>query len=250
MTALTAAAGAGPYHHLVRFHVVVAEDDPLQAQLLRRYLEAEQFSVTVVGDGREALETVRREQPHLLLLDVMLPRVDGLDICRALRAESDIPILMITARSTEDDVLLGFDLGADDYITKPYSPRQLMARVRTLLRRTRATPAHGSPIAAGEVVIDRPRHEVRVRGRLVELTRAEFRLLDVLAENAGIVFTRAQLLERMHGTDRFITERTIDVHMRNLRAKIEADPAQPAHLLTVYGLGYKFADARGPSSAT
>jgi DNA-binding response OmpR family regulator len=233
---------ARKYHGVMAAHVVVAEDDPLQAELLRRYLESEKYRVTVAGDGREVLEVVRREQPALLILDVMLPRVDGLDVCRILRAESDLPILMLTARSTEDDILLGLDLGADDYVTKPYSPRQLMARVRTLLRRSRVSAdASGDSAVLGPIAVDSARHEVRVNGELVELTRAEFRLLDVLVENVGLVFSRAQLLDRIHGSDRFITERTIDVHVRNVRAKIEPDPSTPRHLLTVYGIGYKFA---------
>jgi DNA-binding response OmpR family regulator len=232
----------GKYHGQMVAHVVLAEDDPLQAELLRRYLESEHYRVTVAGDGREVLETVRREPPDLLILDVMLPRVDGLDVCRVLRAESDVPILMLTAKSTEDDILLGLDLGADDYVTKPYSPRQLMARVRTLLRRSRISGAADERrTVIGAIAVDSARHEVRVDGDLVELTRAEFRLLDVLVENVGLVFSRAQLLERIHGTDRFITERTIDVHVRNVRAKIESDPSDPRYLLTVYGVGYKFA---------
>lgn len=250
-TGSRAHSAPGKYHGDMAAHVVLAEDDPLQAELLRRYLESEQYRVTVATDGREVLEAVRREHPELLILDVMLPRVDGLDVCRILRAESDIPILMLTARSSEDDILLGLDLGADDYVTKPYSPRQLMARVRTLIRRSRLTGTAVDPGAApGPIVVDPSRHEVRVNGELVELTRAEFRLLDVLVDNEGLVFSRAQLLERIHGSDRFITERTIDVHVRNVRAKIETDPANPQHLLTVYGVGYKFAASGAPSDAT
>jgi len=238
----------GKYHRTMPVHVVLAEDDPLQAELLRRYLESEQYRVTVAVDGREVLDVVRRERPELLILDVMLPRVDGLDVCRILRAESDVPILMLTARSSEDDILLGLDLGADDYVTKPYSPRQLMARVRTLLRRVRLSEGSSEDAGTpGPVAIDPARHEVRVRGELVELTRAEFRLLAVLVENTGLVFSRAQLLDRIHGSDRFITERTIDVHVRNVRAKIEPDPSAPQHLLTVYGIGYKFVAAGSAS---
>ena len=233
----------GTYDRSMAVHVLVGEDDRLQAELLRRYLESENYRVTVVSDGREVLEAARRDHPDLLVLDLMLPRVDGLDVCRILRAESDMPILMVTARSTEDDILLGLDLGADDYVTKPYSPRQLMARVRTLLRRARTVGSADAPASAGPIQVDAARHEVRVNGELVELTAAEFRLLDVLTENPGIVFTRAQLLERIHGTDRFITERTIDVHVRNVRAKIEQNPASPRYLLTVYGVGYKFIEA-------
>lgn len=238
------------YHQRMPTHIVVAEDDPLQAELLRRYLEAERYRVTTVADGREVLEVTRREQPDLLLLDIMLPRVDGLDICRILRAETDMPILMVTARTTEDDILLGLDLGADDYITKPYSPRQLVARVRTVLRRFQVSHDSDRVSVAGTVTIDPARHEARVRGELVAFTRAEFRLLEMLSTNAGLVFSRGQLLEHMHGSDRFITERTVDVHVRNIRAKIEADPSDPRLLLTVYGVGYKFVDSDPVSNAS
>jgi two-component system alkaline phosphatase synthesis response regulator PhoP len=223
--------------------ILIAEDDPLQADLIRRYLESEQHTVTIVGDGRAALTEVRREPPDLLVLDLMLPLVDGLDVCRVLRSEShELPILMVTARSTEDDVLLGLDLGADDYITKPYSPRELAARVRTLLRRLPHAAQPAAVMTVGPLMIDSGRHEARVDGQPIEVTPAEFRVLEVMAENPGLVFSRSRLLERIHGFDRFISERTIDVHVRNLRMKIELDPSAPVYLLTVYGIGYKLVD--------
>ena len=226
-------------------HVVLAEDDPKQAELVRRYLEREQHTVVVVHDGRDALDEVRRHSPDLLVLDIMLPGVDGLDVCRILRRESDLPVLMLTARSTEDDLLLGLDLGADDYVTKPFSPRELMARVRTLLRRVSRTAQDPDPVLrVGAVAVDPVRHELVADGAVVPCTPGEFRLLETLAAQPDRVFTRAQLLEHMHGFDRYITTRTIDVHVMNLRKKIETDPRRPVRLVTVYGVGYKLTDGR------
>ncbi|MEU5877891.1 response regulator transcription factor [Spirillospora sp. NPDC047279] len=219
-------------------NVLVAEDDAKQAELLRRYLQHEGHSVVVVHDGRTAIHAARARRPDLVLLDVMMPGVDGLDVCRVLRADSDVPVLMLTARSTEDDLLLGLDLGADDYVTKPYSPRELMARVRTLLRRTgRGTGER--VLRVGGITVDPERHTVLADGREVECTPAEFRILEALAARPEQVFTRSQLLEHLHGFDRFITERTVDVHVKNLRKKIEPQPRRPVRLRTVYGVGYK-----------
>ncbi|MEV7008020.1 response regulator transcription factor [Streptosporangium sp. NPDC051022] len=221
-------------------HVLVAEDDPKQAELLRRYLEREGHEVLVVHDGRSAIDEARRVDPDLVVLDVMMPGADGLDVCRVLRAESDLPILMLTARSTEDDLLLGLDLGADDYVAKPYSPRELMARVRTLLRRTRRSPeADRQVFQVGDLLVDPVRHTVTAANTPVDCTLAEFRIIETMAAEPERVFTRRQLLERIHGFDRFITARTVDVHVMNLRKKIEPDPRRPVRLLTVYGVGYK-----------
>ncbi|MEV8373558.1 response regulator transcription factor [Kribbella sp. NPDC056861] len=223
--------------------VVLAEDDEKQAELVRRYLERENHSVTVVHDGRSALEEVRRQQPELLVLDVMLPGVDGLDVCRILRQESDIPVLMLTARTEEDDMLLGLDLGADDYMTKPFSPRELAARVRTLLRRTSARAVEpDTMLRVGGVSVDTDRHELFADGTLITCTPGEFRLIATMAARPHRVFTRAQLLEQLHGIDQYITTRTIDTHVLNLRKKIEPDPRKPVRLLTVYGVGYKLTD--------
>ncbi|MDX3107537.1 response regulator transcription factor [Nonomuraea angiospora] len=226
-------------------NVLVAEDDPKQAELLRRYLQREGHSVTVVHDGRTAIDEARVRRPDLLLLDVMMPGVDGLDVCRVLRAESDVLVLMVTARSTEDDLLLGLDLGADDYLTKPYSPRELMARVRTLLRRAGRRSGEGV-YRVGGLTVDLERHTVLADGREVECTPAEFRILEALAAWPERVFTRAQLLEHLHGFDRFITERTVDVHVKNLRKKIEPQPQRPVRLRTVYGVGYKLVADHAP----
>lgn len=229
---------------LVCAHIVVAEDDEKQAELIRRYLTREQHSVTVVHDGRAALDQVRQRMPDLLVLDVMLPVVDGLDVCRILRRESGIAVLMLTARSTEDDILLGLDLGADDYMTKPFSPRELTTRVRTLLRRTGHLSAQaGDPVLRlGTLVVDPARHEVRCDGVLLTCTPGEFRILAAMAAAPGRVFTREELLKRIHGFGSYITERTVDTHVLNLRKKIESDPRRPLRLVTVHGVGYKLAD--------
>lgn len=229
--------------------MLIAEDDEKHAELVRRYLLRDGHEVAVVHDGQAAIDQARRWRPDLLILDVMMPGPDGLQVCRTLRAESGLPVLMLTARSAEDDLLLGLDLGADDYMTKPYSPRELMARVRALLRRGRATEAAAAAdsrvFRVGALTVDAGRHEVRMGERLVDCTAGEFALLATLAGQPGRVFTRQQLLELTRGFDHYITERTVDVHMMNLRKKIEQEPARPAYLLTVYGVGYKLSDAPG-----
>ncbi|MEW9531046.1 response regulator transcription factor [Microbispora sp. NPDC049125] len=232
-------------------YVLVAEDDVKQAELVRRYLEREGHQVLTVHDGRAALDEIRRRPPDLLVLDVMMPKVDGLDVCRILRAESDLPVLMLTARTTEDDLLLGLDLGADDYMTKPYSPRELMARIRTLLRRTQGVAVRPEPaLTVGALTVDRARHEVSVDGREIECTPGEFQMLELMAGQPGRVFTREQILLHLHGFDRYITTRAVDVHVMNLRKKIEPEPRKPVRLITVHGVGYKLDDGgRGGRNA-
>lgn len=223
--------------------ILVADDDPKQAELVRRYAVAEGHEVTVVHDGRAAVDEVRRRLPDLLVLDVMMPRLDGHDVCRLLRAtpESEaLPILMLTARATEDDLLDGLDLGADDYLTKPFSPRELMGRARALLRRHRlaTSDAVRPAVTAGELVVSPATHEVRFRGEVVECTPGEFVLLEAMAAEPGRVFTRDQLLRELHGphgSDGYVTPRTVDVHVANLRKKLD-----PALVRTVYGVGYSF----------
>ena len=217
--------------------ILVAEDDPKQAELIRRYAVAEGHTTTVVHTGRDAVDVVRRTPPDLLVLDVMMPGLDGLDVCRILRADpltADVAILVLTARATEDDLLLGLDLGADDYVTKPYSPRELMARARALLRRAASSgAATGRPIVAGDLIVVPASHEVRFRGEPVEYTPGEFALLELLAGEPDRVFTRDQLLRHLHGVERYVSRRTIDVHVANLRKKLD-----PALIRTVYGVGY------------
>ena len=231
--------------------ILVAEDDPKQAELLRRYLEREGHSVVLAYDGRVTIDEARRRQPDLLILDIMMPRVDGLDVCRILRQEMDIPIIMVTARSTEDDLLLGLDLGADDYLTKPYSPRELVARVRALLRRAdRLIGTADGPYRLGGLVVDPARHEVWLDEAPVEVTPAEFKILACLCAEPGRAFPRQRLLEQAFGFDHYALDRTVDVHVMNLRRKIEKDPAQPMYLITVYGVGYKAAEQLRSSDAS
>ncbi|WP_328370698.1 response regulator transcription factor [Streptomyces sp. NBC_00445] len=228
-------------------HVLVAEDDEMQAELIRRSLLAEGHTATVVHDGRAALDAARRIAPDLVVLDLMLPVIDGFGVCRVLRADDDIPVLMLTARSAEDDILLGLELGADDYMTKPYSPRELMARIRTVLRRSGRVPAdrrEDPVIRAAGLSVDPVRHEVRCDSAPVECTPAEFEILLAMVGEPERVFSRRQLLEITRGTDRASTERAVDVHIMNLRKKIEADPRRPARLLTVFGVGYKLSGGR------
>jgi two-component system, OmpR family, response regulator MtrA len=230
-------------------HVLVAEDDEMQAELIRRSLLAEGHTATVVHDGRAALDAARRLAPDLVVLDLMLPVIDGFGVCRVLRRDEDIPVVMLTARSEEDDVLLGLELGADDYMTKPYSPRELMARIRTVLRRSGRGAAADRPedpvLRAGGLAVDPVRHEVRCDGAPVECTPAEFEILLAMVAEPERVFSRRQLLEVTRGTDRASTERAVDVHIMNLRRKIEADPRRPVRLLTVFGVGYKLSGGRG-----
>lgn len=223
--------------------ILVAEDDRKQAELIRRYLEREGHEATVVHDGRAALDHGRRRAPDLLLLDVMLPGLNGLDVCRSLRSEKDVPIIMLTARAGEDDLVLGLALGADDYLVKPYRPRELVARVAAVLRRAaRVTGAEPERYQVGGLVVDLARHEVHADGQPVDTTPAEFTILACLAAAPGRAFTRQLLLERVGGFDRDVTSRTIDMHVMNLRRKVEPVPTRPRYLLTVYGVGYKLAD--------
>ncbi|MER6675201.1 response regulator transcription factor [Streptomyces sp. NPDC000983] len=228
-------------------HVLVAEDDAMQAELIRRSLLAEGHTATVVHDGPAALDAARRLGPDLVVLDLMLPVIDGYGVCRVLRRDSDVPVLMLTARSAEDDVLLGLELGADDYMTKPYSPRELMARIRTVLRRGgRGPDRREDPVVrAAGLAVDPVRHEVRLDGEPVDCTPAEFQILLAMTAEPERVFSRRQLLECTRGADRASTERAVDVHIMNLRRKIEPDPRRPVRLLTVFGVGYKLSGGRG-----
>ena len=226
--------------------VLVAEDDAMQAELVRRYLERDGYTAVVVHDGVAALDQARRTRPDLIVLDVMMPGMDGLEVCRTLRRESEVPVLMLTARSSEEDLLLGLELGADDYMTKPYSPRELMARVRTLLRRSRSGGAWSDGVLrVGELTVDPDRRLVHVGAAPVECTRGEFEILAAMAAQPDRVFSRAQLLKETHGFAPYTTERAVDVHIMNLRKKIESDPRNPRYLATVFGVGYKLTDAAG-----
>ncbi|MCO8274098.1 response regulator transcription factor [Actinoplanes sp. TRM 88003] len=222
--------------------ILIAEDDPRQAEIIRRYLQAAGWSPVVVADGRAAITAVRQRAPDLLVLDVQMPEIDGRDVCRVLRVDHDLPILMLTARTSADDRVLGFDLGADDYLTKPYDPRELVARVRALLRRATPRPAAGDGLRVGALTVDPAGHTVHRDRTEVPCTRGEFALLAALAAEPGRVFTRRQLADRISGLDRNATDRGIDMHVVNLRRKLEDDPRRPAYLLTVHGVGYKLVD--------
>jgi DNA-binding response OmpR family regulator len=225
--------------------ILVVDDDHKTAELVRLYLEREGYRVRLAGDGQAALDLARRHPPALVVLDLMLPRVDGLDVCFRLRAASGVPVIMLTARSAEEDRLLGLELGADDYVVKPFSPRELVARVRAVLRRTAGVADDRPPagdrevLRFGEAVVDFRRYEATRAGRAVHLTATEFRLLRVLSATPGRAFSRAELVQHALGMDYDGLERTVDVHVMNLRKKLEADPRRPAHLVTVLGVGYK-----------
>jgi len=223
--------------------ILVVDDDRKTVDLIRLYLEKDGYRVLVAYDGRRALDIARNHRLGLIILDLMLPQVNGLDVCGELRAESNVPIIMLTAKSTEDDKLLGLDLGADDYVTKPFSPRELVARVRAVLRRGMAEEMTGLELILFDgLEVDFVRHEARVEGSPVHLTPKEFTILEILIKQPGRVFSRLELLELAFGFDYQGFERTVDVHVMNLRKKIEVDPARPRYVQTVYGVGYKFED--------
>jgi len=225
--------------------ILVVEDETSLADTVRYNLEREGYAVTVATDGRAALERFRAESPTLVILDLMLPEVSGLDVCRAIRAESHVPIIMVTAKDSEADKVAGLELGADDYVTKPFSVRELVSRVRANLRRARpqpAEPAADEVLAGGHVRMDVARHEVTVGGETVSLPPKEFELLEMFLRRKSRLLTREYLIDQIWGPDYFGDTKTLDVHVKRLRRKIEEDPHHPVHLVTVRGLGYKFAD--------
>ncbi len=223
--------------------ILVVDDEKKILNVLRGYLEQAGFDVAVASDGKQALTVFRHERPNLVLLDLNLPGMDGLDVARALRKESSVPIIMVTARSEETDRLIGLELGADDYIMKPFSPREVVARVRAVLRRVEGQTAAVQVFRAGELVLDLDMHTVHLVGMPVELTPTEFDLLATFMQNPGRAFTRMQLLERVQGQAYEGYERTVDAHIKNLRQKIHDDPQSPRYILTVFGVGYKFAES-------
>ena len=222
--------------------ILVVDDEPKIARLLRDYLERAGFGVSVAHDGREALMRARTERPDLVILDLGLPALDGLDVTRQLRRDGDLPILMLTARDDEADRVAGLELGADDYVTKPFSPREVVARVRAILRR-RGGPSGEEVIRVGPLEVDPGRMRVTVDGQPVDVTATEFALLAALARQPGRVYTRSQLLDAIHGTAFESYERAIDAHVKNLRRKLEPEAHRPRLLLTVHGVGYRLADA-------
>jgi len=223
--------------------VLVVEDDPNLLEALKYNLQKESYDVVITIDGEQAIAIARREKPDLVILDVMLPKMNGFEVCSILRKEMTAPILILTARADETDKIVGLEIGADDYMTKPFSMRELLARVRAMLRRSKMTEAppivETSSIKIGKLEVDIARHRVSLSGAALELTPKEFDLLAFLARHRGMVFSREQLLEKIWGYDYAGDTRTVDVHVRWLRQKIEADPGHPVHLLTVRGTGYK-----------
>jgi len=223
-------------------HILVVDDEPRIAEIARDYLERAGFKVTTAGNGADALAFARTKRPDLIVLDLGLPQMDGLDVTRTLRKQSNVPIIMLTARVDESDKLIGLELGADDYVTKPFSPKELVARVRAVFRRIDAAPERGDVIRAGDVTLDKRRMQAAVGKRSIDLTATEFQLLATLASQPGRVFTRAQLLDAIRGVEVESFDRAIDAHVKNVRRKLEPDPKSPRYVLTVHGVGYKFAE--------
>ena len=220
--------------------ILVVDDEARIVKLVRDYLERAGFDVLAARDGETALTLARVEQPDLIVLDLMLPGVDGLDVCRRLRQESGVPIIMLTARVEEADRIVGLELGADDYVTKPFSPGELVARVRATLRRASGEVGPSTMLRAGDVELDTASLTATVAGRPVDLTSTEFQLLAMLVRQPGRIFSREQLLEAIHGVAFDGYDRSVDSHVKNLRRKIESDPRQPSYIQTVYGVGYRF----------
>ncbi|MBI9049915.1 MAG: response regulator transcription factor [Anaerolineaceae bacterium] len=222
--------------------ILVVDDELKIFQIARDYLTHAGYEVLHASDGQAALNVFRAEHPDLVVLDLGLPRMDGLDVTRTMRKTSNVPIIMLTARIDESDKLIGLEIGADDYITKPFSPKELVARVRSVLRRMESMQPEAEIIQFGELVLDTPRMRTILKGKEIELTSTEFQILTVLAKQPGRIFTRAQLLEAVHGVAIDSYERAIDAHIKNIRRKIEPNPREPRYLLKVYGVGYKFND--------
>jgi DNA-binding response OmpR family regulator len=223
--------------------ILVVEDEMKIARVVRDYLERAGFGVLVAGDGEAALASTRGAKPDLVVLDLGLPGRDGLDVTRELRRASSVPIVMLTARGDEADRIVGLELGADDYVVKPFSPKELVARIRAVLRRTESRASGPEVMRVGEIQLDVPRMRASVAGRSVDLTPTEFQLVATLLREPGRVFTRAQLLDAVHGVAFESYERAIDAHVKNIRKKIEPTPGTPRYVLTVHGVGYRFANA-------
>lgn len=221
--------------------ILVVDDEERLVSLVRAYLAQEGFHVVTAHDGREALFAARQAKPDLIILDLMMPEMDGWEFIRLHHKERDTPIILLTARVEETDKVLGLELGADDYITKPFSPRELVARVRAVLRRAQKEPGEPDVLRAGNLILDRTAHRVTLAGEMVDLTPSEFDLLATLMSTPGRAFSRMELLDRLQGDAYEGYERTVDVHVKNLRAKIEEDPRSPHYIETVYGVGYRFA---------
>ena len=230
--------------------ILIVEDDPNIAELVARYLENSGFCPITVNDGAEGVAAARRHDPQLIILDIMLPKLDGWEVCRALRRESDVPIIMLTAREDEMDRVVGLSMGADDYVVKPFSPRELVERVKAILRRARPAPASAPaagerPLRLGPLVLEPEKHKVTRDGKPVSLTPSEYKLLHCLMASPGRVYSRGELLERLYENGEAVIDRVVDVHIGKLRQKIEADPSKPTLIRTVHGVGYRFDEEPG-----
>ena len=227
---------------MARRKILVVDDEKKIVDIVKAYLERDSYKVIVAYDGRLALQMARSEFPDLIILDLMLPEVSGWDVCRALRTESNVPIIMLTALDDDSDKIVGLELGADDYVVKPFNPKELVSRVRAVLRRAEGAAVKMKRIELADLCIDLEKHEVKLGDKLVELTLTEFELLRVLAEAPGRVYSRMQLLDKVQGSAYEGYERTIDSHIKNLRKKVETDPERPRYVITVRGVGYKFGE--------
>lgn len=226
---------------MAQYSVLIVDDDVKLVKLLQTYFEKEGYIIYSANDGLDALQVVREKKPDIIVLDLMLPGLDGLDVCRKIRRDNDIPIIMLTARDEESDRLIGLEIGADDYVTKPFSPKEVIARAKAILRRANKEVVRSEPIQAGTLIIDLERHQVTKDGQIVDVTPTEFKIVELLAGNTGKVYSRLQIVEQIQGYSFEGYERTIDAHIKNLRRKIEINSKEPQYIQTVYGIGYKFA---------
>jgi len=226
---------------VAQYSVLIVDDDVKLVKLLQTYFEKEGCITYSANDGLDALQVVRERRPDIMVLDLMLPGLDGLDVCHRIRKDNDIPIIMLTARDEETDRLVGLEIGADDYVTKPFSPKEVVARAKAILRRANKNVVRSEPIKAGTLIIDLERHQVTNGDQIVDVTPTEFKIVELLAGNAGKVYSRLQIVEQIQGYSFEGYERTIDAHIKNLRRKIESNSKEPQYIQTVYGIGYKFA---------
>jgi DNA-binding response OmpR family regulator len=226
---------------MAQYSVLIVDDDVKLVKLLQTYFTKEGYITYTANDGLDALQVVRERHPDIMVLDLMLPGLDGLDVCRKIRKDNDIPIIMLTARDEESDRLVGLEIGADDYVTKPFSPKELVARAKAILRRANKEVVRSESIKAGLLIIDLERHLITNNGQIVDVTPTEFKIVELLAGNVGKVYSRLQIVEQIQGYSFEGYERTIDAHIKNLRRKIEINSKEPQYIQTVYGIGYKFA---------
>lgn len=226
----------------MKYSVLLVDDDEKLVQLLKSYFEKEGFIIYTAYDGVTAIQIVREKNPSIMILDIMLPEMDGWDVCRKIRKDNEVPIIMLTARDEETDRLIGLEIGADDYVTKPFSPKEVVARAKVILRRINRVAVQKPAFHIGNLYIDFEKHQVSKNAELIDITATEFKILELFATHAGRVFTRLQIVEQTQGDSFEGYDRTIDVHIKNLRRKLEDHPKEPRYILTVYGVGYKFAE--------